>query len=211
MRTVTLRLLGLFLCLLSATAFADGKPYRVTYTSKDNFESVKSAITDAITGQGLVINNTSHIGEMLERTGKDLGGAKRVFLNAESYEFCSATVSRKTMEADPHNIVFYHFSLCATERAAENLRLFSQAGTGRLASLESRVEGRGKAVALDCQRSVAVKAKLDDCTCCRRSCYRAHGDDRYRDHAVRPYTARQTARGAGNCGSKSSARVFDAL
>ena len=106
MRTVTLRLLGLFLCLLSATAFAAGKPYMVTYTSKDNFESVKSAITDAITGQGLVINNTSHIGEMLERTGKDLGDAKRVFLNAESYEFCSATVSRKTMEADPHNIVF---------------------------------------------------------------------------------------------------------
>ena len=38
MRTVTLRLLGLFLCLLSATAFAAGKPYMVTYTSKDNFE-----------------------------------------------------------------------------------------------------------------------------------------------------------------------------
>ncbi len=106
MRTVTFRLFGLFLCLLSATAFAADRPYMETYTSKDNFENVKSAITDAIAGQGLVINNTSHIGEMLERTGKDMGGAKRVFLNAESYEFCSATVSRKTMEADPHNIVF---------------------------------------------------------------------------------------------------------
>jgi hypothetical protein len=53
-----------------------------------------------------VINTTSHIGEMLERTGKDLGGAKQIFIQAESYEFCSATMSRLTMEADPHNIVF---------------------------------------------------------------------------------------------------------
>ena len=53
-----------------------------------------------------MINTTSHIGEMLERTGKDMGGAKQIFVQAESIEFCSATVSRKTMEADPHNIVF---------------------------------------------------------------------------------------------------------
>lgn len=106
MRATSLRLLGLFLCFLSITAFAASNPYRVTYTSKDDFESVKSAIADAITGQGLVINNTSHIGEMLARTGTDLGDAKQVFLHAESYEFCSAAVSRKTMEADPHNIVY---------------------------------------------------------------------------------------------------------
>ena len=106
MRAVMFRLLGLILCMASISAFAAGNPYMVTYTSKESFENVKSAITDAITGQGLVINNTSHIGEMLARTGKDLGDGKRVFLNAESYEFCSATVSRKTMEADPHNIVF---------------------------------------------------------------------------------------------------------
>ena len=78
----------------------------MTYTSKDDFDTVKNAITEAIAGKGLVINTTSHIGEMLERTGRDMGGAKQIFVKAESIEFCSASVSRKTMEADPHNIVF---------------------------------------------------------------------------------------------------------
>ncbi|MBT9611767.1 MAG: DUF302 domain-containing protein [Burkholderiales bacterium] len=105
MRNFTTRLLVVVLFLFSANTFGADK-HRVTYTSKDDFETVKSAITDAITGQGLVINTTSHIGEMLERTGKDMGGAKQVFVKAESFEFCSASVSRMTMEADPHNIVF---------------------------------------------------------------------------------------------------------
>ncbi len=105
MRAFTLRILVLVLFLFSAHAFAGGK-YMVTYTSKDDFDTVKNAITEAIAGKGLVINTISHIGEMLERTGRDMGGAKQVFVKAESIEFCSATVSRKTMEADPHNIVF---------------------------------------------------------------------------------------------------------
>lgn len=105
MRKSIIRVLGLLMFALSASAVAGGK-HMVIYTSKMDFESVKSAISEEITGKGLVINTTSHIGEMLERTGKDLGGAKQIFLQAESYEFCSATVSRLTMEADPHNIVF---------------------------------------------------------------------------------------------------------
>jgi len=88
-------------------AAATGNKHRVTYTSKQDFEFVKSAVNEAIIGRGLVINNTSHIGAMLERTGSVVGDeAKKIFLKAESYEFCSATVSRLTMEADPHNIVF---------------------------------------------------------------------------------------------------------
>lgn len=105
MRTLLLRCLGLFLFVFSVNALAGGK-HMVSYTSKDDFETVKTAVTEAIAGKGLVINTTSHIGEMLERTGKDMGGAKRIFVKAESFEFCSATVSRLTMEADPHNIVF---------------------------------------------------------------------------------------------------------
>jgi uncharacterized protein (DUF302 family) len=60
----------------------------------------------AITNRGLVVNNVSHVGEMLARTGKDLGDGKQVFIKAEALEFCSAVVSRKMMEADPDNIVF---------------------------------------------------------------------------------------------------------
>jgi hypothetical protein len=43
---------------------------------------------------------------MLTRTGKDIGAGTQIFAEAEALEFCSATVSRQMMEADPHNIVF---------------------------------------------------------------------------------------------------------
>jgi uncharacterized protein (DUF302 family) len=76
------------------------------YTKQGTFADVKDAVEMAITGRGFVINNISHVGNMLERTGKDLGDGKQVFLQAEALEFCSATVSRKMMEADPDNIVF---------------------------------------------------------------------------------------------------------
>lgn len=105
MRTRFLSVLGLFMCVLSASVFASGN-HMVTYTSKQDFDFIKSAINEAIIEKGLVINTTSHIGEMLERTGSVVAGAKPIFIKAESYEFCSATVSRLTMEADPHNIVF---------------------------------------------------------------------------------------------------------
>ena len=115
MRTPIIVLLSLLLAF-SSTAMAGGNTvadtkspgvkHRVTYTSKQDFEFVKSAINEAIIEKGLVINNTSHIGAMLQRTGGVVEGAQSIFVKAESYEFCSATVSRLTMEADPHNIVF---------------------------------------------------------------------------------------------------------
>ncbi len=105
MRIRLFPVLALFLCALSTNVFA-GDKHIMTYTSKQDFDFIKSAINEAIIEKGLVINTTSHIGDMLERTGSVVAGAKPIFIKAESYEFCSATVSRLTMEADPHNIVF---------------------------------------------------------------------------------------------------------
>jgi uncharacterized protein (DUF302 family) len=98
-------LLCLMLVLAAPSAFA-GKDYMMSYTAKGTFEEVRDKVVFTIEGRGLVINTVSHIGEMLERTGKDLGAGKQIFLKAESLEFCSATVSRSMMEADPRNIVF---------------------------------------------------------------------------------------------------------
>ncbi|HET9462346.1 MAG TPA: DUF302 domain-containing protein, partial [Thiobacillus sp.] len=53
----------------------------------------------------------NNIATMLERTGKDLGATRRVYENAEQFEFCSATVSRRMMEADPHAIVMCPYSV----------------------------------------------------------------------------------------------------
>lgn len=80
--------------------------YMAVFTKVGNFEDTRDAVEIAITGHGLVVNNVSHVGEMLIRTGKVLGDAKQIFLKAEALEFCSAVVSRKMMEADPDNIVF---------------------------------------------------------------------------------------------------------
>ncbi len=82
------------------------RDYMKVYKTQGRFEDVRDFIKLAITGRGIVINNVSHIGAMLERTGKDLGATKQVYLKAEALEFCSAIVSRDMMEADPHNIVF---------------------------------------------------------------------------------------------------------
>lgn len=48
---------------------------------------------------------------MLERAGKDVGAARRIYGAAEMLEFCSARISRDTMEADPRNIVFCPYSI----------------------------------------------------------------------------------------------------
>ena len=53
-----------------------------------------------------MVDHVSHISDMLERTGKDLGMTKVIYGKAESMQFCSASVSRHMMEADPTNIVF---------------------------------------------------------------------------------------------------------
>ena len=90
---------------VSQAVMADGDHMSV-FTRKGTFADAKEAVEMAITGRGFVINNISHVGNMLERTGKDLGGGKKVFLEAEALEFCSATVSRRMMETDPDNIVF---------------------------------------------------------------------------------------------------------
>lgn len=80
--------------------------YMRMYIVNNSYEFVRDDLELAITGRGIKINNISHIGDMLARTGKDIGAKKQIFEHAEAFEFCSATVSRATMEADPHNIVF---------------------------------------------------------------------------------------------------------
>lgn len=76
------------------------------FTKVGSFDDVRDSLEMAITDRGLVVNNVSHVGEMLERTGKDLGNNRQIFIKAEALEFCSAVASRKMMEANPDNIIF---------------------------------------------------------------------------------------------------------
>jgi uncharacterized protein (DUF302 family) len=99
--------------------------YMAVFTKAGSFEDVRDAVDMAITGRGMVVNNVSHVGEMLERTGKDLGETRQIFLKAEVLEFCSAVVSRKMMEADPDNIVFcpYVISVYVVPEKPDEVRI----------------------------------------------------------------------------------------
>lgn len=82
------------------------KAYRKIYKVKGEFADVRDFLIFSLQDKGLKVNNVSHIGDMLERTGKDLGRTTTVYTHAEGIEFCSSTLSRNMMEADRDNIVF---------------------------------------------------------------------------------------------------------
>ena len=94
-----------FGCVVHA-ASPEKTKYRATYAVKANFKEVREQVISAIGNQGLKINNISYTGKMLIRTGKDLGFKEQIYTQAQLFEFCSATVSRETMAAHPHNIIF---------------------------------------------------------------------------------------------------------
>ena len=82
------------------------RDYMTTYKVKDQYDFVVDAIKEAIGDRGIKINGVNHIGKMLHRTAGAVGATKKMFIHAKAYNFCSSTLSRATMEADPHNVVF---------------------------------------------------------------------------------------------------------
>jgi len=78
---------------------------------KGSFSDIKERVLFALEIRGLVLNYTAHVGTMLERTGRDIGRPRAIYREAQVLEFCSAVVSRGTMEADPRNIVFCPYSI----------------------------------------------------------------------------------------------------
>jgi len=93
--------------------------YRTTYTANAKFNEVREQVVSAIGNKGLKINNISYIGKMLIRTGKDLGFKDKIYTHGQAFEFCSATVSRETMAADPHNIIFCPYIIQVYELAKQ--------------------------------------------------------------------------------------------
>jgi uncharacterized protein (DUF302 family) len=75
------------------------------YESDATFDDVLEAVKLAIEERGMYINNVMHMGEMLERTGKDLGMETPIYGRAESIEFCSAVLSREMTSEEPARIV----------------------------------------------------------------------------------------------------------
>lgn len=91
----------------------------ITYPSEDDFEDTTFAIESAILDAGLVIDFTSHTGDMLERTRSSTGSDIILFEHADIFNFCSAVLSRKVMEADPMNIVHCPYRIFVMQKAGD--------------------------------------------------------------------------------------------
>jgi hypothetical protein len=92
---------------------ADPHPV-VSYSKTAKFEDVRDDLKLAIEAKGLVIDYESFVNRMLERTGKDVGSSRKLYADAQAFVFCSAALSRKTMEADPTNISLCPYSMWFT-------------------------------------------------------------------------------------------------
>lgn len=113
-----------------------------TYTTDESFGDVAFAVESAILSKGLVIDHVSHTGEMLERTRADIGSDKVLFLGADVYEFCSASVSRQVMEADPLNFHFCPYAIRIYEQpeTAGTVTVSHQAYSGTMEPVNALLE-----------------------------------------------------------------------
>jgi uncharacterized protein (DUF302 family) len=104
--------------ILFSTAASAGEGV-TTYRFDGSFEDAAFGVENAIVNRGLVIDYVSHVGEMLNRTGEDVGSDVKIFDEADIYIFCSAVISRQVMEADPMNLAHCPYGIFVAEREGE--------------------------------------------------------------------------------------------
>lgn len=110
--------LTLALILAAAPLTADEAPY-ILVEAAGSYDDTTFSLENAIIARGLVVDHVSHVGEMLARTGADLGAQQEIYTAADVYQFCSAVMSRKMMETDPWNIVHCPYSIFVAEREGQ--------------------------------------------------------------------------------------------
>lgn len=88
-----------------------------TVSVKGAYEDIRADLQNAIVNQGLKIDYNGKIGEMLKRTGADVGSTKDVYANAEYFTFCSSKLSRAMMEVDANNVGMCPYMMFAYEKA----------------------------------------------------------------------------------------------
>ncbi|WIV50171.1 DUF302 domain-containing protein [Marivivens sp. LCG002] len=110
------RLAAALLVLTTTAAMADEA---TVYSFDGSFEDATFGVETAIVGRGLVVDWVSHTGEMLARTAGAVGSDVLLFDNADIFQFCSASLSREMMEADPMNIAHCPYAIFVFEREGE--------------------------------------------------------------------------------------------
>jgi uncharacterized protein (DUF302 family) len=105
---------------LTCTALATSAAEIISFTTDQSFDDVSFGVESAIVDAGLVVDHVSHVGAMLERTRADVGSDVVLYSQADVYSFCSATVSRKVMEADLMNIAFCPYGIFIAQAAGSD-------------------------------------------------------------------------------------------
>ncbi len=105
--------------ILSLAALPVHAEEAITYSYDGSFEDAAFAVETAIVNRGFVVDHVSHVGEMLARTAEDVGSDVEIFEAADVYLFCSATLSRQVMEADPMNVVHCPYNIFVYAREGE--------------------------------------------------------------------------------------------
>lgn len=129
------------LCVVLGATFATAQDGTTTYPYDGSFEDAAFSVESAIVDQGLVIDYVSHVGEMLARTGADVGSDVTLFKEADIFVFCSAVVSRKVMEADPMNIAYCPYGIFVADHAGEVIVGYRNYPQGAMQEVQALLDG----------------------------------------------------------------------
>ncbi|MGB7322417.1 MAG: DUF302 domain-containing protein [Albidovulum sp.] len=108
-------LLSSVLCVMTV-GLAVADDVSTVYDFDGSFDDATFSVESAIVGKGLVIDYVSHVGEMLNRTGEDVGSDVKLFDAADVFLFCSAVLSREVMQADPMNIAHCPYGIFVADQ-----------------------------------------------------------------------------------------------
>lgn len=126
---------------LGVTAPAFAGDLATTYTFDGEFDDATFSVESAIIDSGLVIDYVSHTGEMLARTGADVGSETVLYDGADIFLFCSAVLSRKVMEANPMNIAHCPYSIFVYDREGEVKIGYRNYPEGEMQEVQSLLDG----------------------------------------------------------------------
>ncbi len=130
-------LLASCLGVIGTMAVAEGS---TVYSFDGSFEDATFSVESAIIGKGLVIDYVSHTGEMLNRTGADVGSDVELFAAADIFVFCSASLSREVMEVDPMNIAYCPYGVFVAEHDGEVMVGYRNYPEGEMQKVQSLLD-----------------------------------------------------------------------
>ncbi len=112
----------------------------VIYQAGGDYEGLRDNLEDAITGRGMIVTNTLHISQMLERTAGDTGLSTKIYERAESLEFCSILYSYRMSLAHPANMATCPLTISIYQKAGDREHTYLAFRRPRLLGKSADVE-----------------------------------------------------------------------